>query len=124
MWGFDDMDLRVAFVRGESPRDFATLLARWIVFRITYLLAILLYPVDYVVRLIGRITPVEFLFFFTLFWLPMWALLTGTSWLWMRSTQARPLLIVPGMIVAVFSFVYLMMVPDPKKGLQVSRDGG
>ena len=123
-WGFDDMDLRVAFVRGMSPRDFYTMLARWVVFRVTDLLALILYPVDLAVRFIGRVLPVEFLFVPALIWFPLWGLLVGTSWLWMVSIRARPFLLLPGIVLAIFSFIYLMLVPDSKKGLRYPAMAG
>ena len=123
-WGFDDMDLRVAFVRAMSPTDSYTIVARWAVFRVTDLLALVLYPVDLAVRYIGRFLPVEFLFVPALFWFPLWGLLVGTSWLWMASYRFRPFLLLPGIAVAIFSFIYLMLVPDSKKGLRYPAMAG
>jgi hypothetical protein len=46
------------------------------------------------------------------------AMLLGTSWLWIRAWYLRPLLLVPGVLIAVLADVYVSFVPDMGKKYQ------
>ena len=108
----------------KSPTDFLTTTARSIVIAITSVLAWLLSPVDKTMRLTGRVLLlVPFIFVIVFFllmildiiWLPIWGMLVGSSWLWLKYPVARPFLILPGMILAVGALIYIMLAPEPHK---------
>ena len=114
------MDLRVAFARVHSPTDLATLIARLVVGRVTLVLSYLLFPFDKVAQLIGKGLTAVVLGFLVLIilhgvWLPIWGLLVGTSWLWLRYSLSRPVLLLPGMILAIGAHIFFMLIPDPQK---------
>ena len=115
LWRADDMFARIAFVRLHTPQDVLTLIARSIVYWTTWVIGVLLYPIDHSLRYIGRFAPVELLFFLTISWWPIWGLLVGSSWLWLRLEFARPVLFLPGVFIGIFAYLYLMLVPDPEK---------
>ena len=120
LWDIDDMYNRVKFARSQSPTDLATIIAHWIVTSVTWILSYLLYPFDYVGRLIGVLLVAVVLGFMlllilTIIWFPLWLLLVDTSWIWLRYPWSRPLLLLPGIVVAISAHIYIMLVPDPHK---------
>ena len=120
LWNVEDIHLRVAFARTISPTDFFTLLALLIVRRVTAVVGLLLKPVDTVLRLFGRVM-LTFVFWLlvlliiTAIWWPIWAMLVGSSWLWLKYPGARPFLLLPGISLALFAQVFIILVPDPQK---------
>ena len=115
------MDLRVDYARAHSPTDGYTLFARWLVLSVTSVLAVVLGPVDFVLRQLGRVL-VRFIFFghltlliLTAIWWPLWAMLVYGSRLWLTRTWTRPVLVVPGALLAILAYTYLMLIPDPLK---------
>ena len=45
-------------------------------------------------------------------WFPLLGVILGSSWLWLRAPILRPVLILPGVVVAVVSDIYVSLVPD------------
>ena len=45
-------------------------------------------------------------------WGPMVGLLLGSSWLWLKAWYLRPLLVVPGIVVAIIARLYISFIPD------------
>ena len=120
LWEVTDMDDRVQWVRRNSPDDFATMLARYVIVKVTLVMAYLLWPFDYVLRLIGKglarlVLGLLFLMILTAIWFPIWLTLVGTSRLWLSTTWTRPLLLLPGVVLAVLAHSYIMLIPDPQK---------
>ena len=120
LWEIEDLGLRVDFVRTNSPTDFFTLVSRYIVSRATSTLALLLMPVDSVMRFVGRglvalALGLLVLLILTGVWFPIWGLLVGTSWAWLKYPWLRPCLFVPGILLAIGAHVFIMLVPDPHK---------
>ncbi len=122
LWTADDLDLRIGFARATGPSDFFTVLARYLVSRVNWALALILTPVDKVAQIVGNIMfavfaaiPLIFLLLLTIIWFPVWGLLVGTSWLWLRYIWTRPFLILPGFLVSMVATTYVMVVPDPQK---------
>ena len=105
------MELRVAFARSCSPTDLFTLIARLVVRRIATLLTFVLWPIDQAARVVGHgliavVLGFLVLIILTLVWFPIWGMLVGTSWLWLRYPWNRPFLLLPGIILAIVAAVY------------------
>ena len=120
LWTVADIDFRVSFARAHGPSDFFTLVARLVVSKVSLVLELALSPVDRVGRVVGRglvifVIGLFILLGLTAIWFLIWLLLMGSSWLWLKSFWYRPLIILPGMALAVVAFVFLMLVPDPQK---------
>ena len=121
LWGVDDFDLRLRYARMNSPGDFLTQLVRFVVSSVTRLVAFVLAPADLVLRFAGKILDRLVLgmlvlliitgIWFFLMWLPM----MGMSRLWLGYPWARPILALPGALLAISAHVFIMLVPDPKK---------
>ena len=121
LWEAEDLDLRVAYIRAHGPSDFVTLLARYVASRVNWALALILTPVDKIVQVLGHVMfifaviPLMLLLLLTIVWFPVWGALVGTSWLWLRYSWARPILIIPGILVSFVATIFVMLVPDPQK---------
>ncbi len=120
LWTTEDLDLRIGFARATGPSDVFTVLARYVVTRVNWAPALILTPVDTVVQIIGKIMfvvfaviPLIFLLLLTVIWLPVWGLLVGTSWLWLRCSGTRTLLILPGFLVSLVATTVVLFEPDP-----------
>lgn len=48
----------------------------------------------------------------SIIWLPLMGLLLATSWLWVKIPILRPILLVPGVLLANVTFAYVSLVPD------------
>ena len=48
----------------------------------------------------------------SIIWMAFFAILLGTSWLWIRAWYLRPFLLVPGVFIAVIADLYTSFVPD------------
>ena len=128
-WGVEDIDERVNFARSISPSDFFTMFARLIVSKVTSVLAFILIPFDILGRFIGKGLVAVVLGFFVLMfldivWLIVWGILIGTSWIWLKYPWARPLLVLPGMTLAVSAHIFIMTAPDPHKNNKYPRIAG
>ncbi len=123
LWHIDDFDLRVNFARSNGPVDFLTLLTRLVLTRVTSILTLILAPVDMVLKFVGKgliavVLGMMLLIVLHGLWMIFWLPLMGMSWAWARYAWARPVLIVPGVIIAIFGHIFLMLVPDPHKNAQ------
>lgn len=128
-WDVEDLDFRVTFARIHGPTDFLTVLARLVVSRVTWLLTLLLKPLDIVLRFIGKGLVAVVLGFMVLMildilWLMIWGLLFGSSWLWLRYPLLRVVLILPGVAVAIFAHIVIMLAPDPHKNAKYTSVSG
>ena len=117
LWDIADMDERVEWVRRHSPNDVSTMIARFVINRVTLVVAYVLWPVDYVLRLIGNglarlVLGLLLLLILTGIWFPIWLTLSMTSRLWLRAAWTRPILLLPGIVVAIFAHIYIMLIPD------------
>ena len=120
LWEIEDLHIRVNFVRTHGPTDFFTLVSRYVVSRVTFVLSLLLMPADLVLRFIGRglvalVLGLLLLLVLTGIWFPIWGLLVGTSWIWLKYSWPRPFLILPGILLAILAHIFIMLVPDPHK---------
>ena len=120
LWEVDDLDLRVSFARANGPVDFFTLVVRLVVSRVTAVLTLALSPADKVLRLVGKgltavVLGMMLLLIIHGLWFLFWGPLMASSWLWLRYNWVRPLLLLPGIPLAIMSHIFLMLVPDHQK---------
>mgnify|MGYP004226470077 FL=1 len=50
-----------------------------------------------------------------LFWITTWSLLMLSSSAWIKIRWLRPFLIIPGLVLALFSYIFVVLAPDPQK---------
>ena len=123
LWHIEDFDLRVKFARSNGPVDFLTLFTRLVLTRVTSILTLILAPVDMVLKFVGKgliavVLGMMLLIVLHGLWMIFWLPLMGMSWAWARYAWARPFLILPGVFIAIFGHIFLMLVPDPHKNAQ------
>ena len=120
----NDLRERIAVAKANGPSDIFTKLARMLVKFTTSLLA-LLTPISLITRAVGGcliVVTIGFLALPILFvWSPFYILLAGTSWLWLRAWYLRPILIIPGVIIAFFADLYVMLMPDFERGSKLTK---
>jgi hypothetical protein len=114
-WQEDDLVDRVKMARAGAPADLFTGLTRLLVKAVTTILVILL-PIAKLTSAAGGcliLFTVGFLSFVFLFvWLPLYHLLIATSWLWLKAWYLRPILLIPGIVIAFVSDIWVILTPD------------
>lgn len=83
-------------------------------------LRIILFPINVILVplttfILGILVTLTFgllLIILSLVWLPLFGLILGSSWLWIKVPLTRPILFLPGVIIAVVSEFYVSLVPD------------
>ena len=119
-WDILDIGLRVAIARSESPSDVLTTAARFIITSVTSVVGVILKPVDVVMRFIGKGLVGVVLGFFLLMapdllWMLVWLMLVNSRRLWFDRSWTRPVLILPGTLLAIVAHLYVTIAPDPHK---------
>ncbi len=98
-----------------NSHDFFTNITRYTNKGIISVIAIPLFPIQlvttFVLGLLAKITFGIFLWIGSVIWMPFFALLIATSWLWLRVPLLRILLFFPGIILAVVSNIYATLMP-------------
>ena len=114
-WLHDDLDERLKAMRVGAPRDIVTRLARLLTKAITSILVIL-WPIAKLTSIVAGcliVFTIGFLsFVFLVVWLPMYHILIATSWLWLKAWYLRPILLIPGIIIAFGSDIWVLITPD------------
>ena len=112
---YEDLEDRVRAARTNAPKDIFTRFPRMLVKTTTSLLTVFT-PFAKVTSAVGGcliVFTVGFLsFLFALIWLPIYHLLIGTSWLWIRAWYLRLLLLIPGVFIAFIADMWVMFTPD------------
>lgn len=102
----------------HAPQDIFTKIAR-VSMAGTSVLAIPLFPIEVVTTGAGgcliALTFGLFALVLTAIWLPFLGLLLGTSWLWLKAWPLRPILLIPGVLIATLSHVYVILAPEPER---------
>ncbi|MBI4332361.1 MAG: hypothetical protein HY673_13895 [Chloroflexi bacterium] len=118
-WGqISDMEYRMSLADLNAPKDILTKSAMVLV-RVLTGATIVLVPLEIATTGIGgclvAITFGVLILVLTLIWLPFIVFLLGTSWLWLHAWYLRPILLLPGAVVALLATIYIMLAPDPEK---------
>ena len=114
-WQEDDLDDRVKAARAGAPADILTKLARYLTKAITSILVILLPLAKLTSAVAGCLIvfTIGFLsFVFLVVWLPLYHILITTSWLWLKAWYLRPILLIPGIVIAFVSDIWVLLTPD------------
>ena len=87
----------------------------WIVVKACTSALIVLLPLAWVIQFFGVVmkwvTFGLYLLLYSLIWMPFFGLLMGTSWLWIRFQYLRPILAIPGLVLAITGDLVLMCAP-------------
>ena len=114
--GTSDMQARVRVARLYSPKDPITRLAVLIVKSVTAVVGIALLPVQFVTTAAtGCLIAVTFggaSIVFSIVWWPMIVLLLATSWLWIKAWYLRPLLLPPGVALAIVASAFAPLIGE------------
>ena len=115
---------RIVLAQHNAPSDVFTTVALVLVKAATTALIILL-PLQMVSTAIGgcliALTFGVLSIILSIIWLPFLGLLLGTSWLWLRVWYLRPILLIPGVAVAILATVYVMLAPDPERDAKYAK---
>ena len=122
--GINQTNYRISLAHTYAPKDIFTKVARVLVKAIIFP-TILLVPVEAVTTAVGGcLAGLTFDLLFvmlSIIWWPFLAFLLGTSWLWLRAWYLRPILLLPGVIVALVADLCVMLMPEPEKDAKVMK---
>ena len=85
----------------------------WRIVKVLSMAMTVFLPLAWVVQLVGLILKyltfgLYLVVYSLIFWMPIMWLLLGTSWLWLRCWPLRPLLLIPGIVLALVGHLVLM----------------
>jgi hypothetical protein len=116
--GINQTKYRISLAHTYAPKDILTKVARVLVKATTWPL-ILLTPIEIVTTAVGGCligcTFGLLSIVLSLIWWLFLAPLLGSSWLWLHAWYLRPILLLPGVIVALVADLYVMLAPEPEK---------
>lgn len=119
-----DTEYRSSLAQEYAPKDIFTKTAILLVKVTTGILVVLL-PLQMLTTAIGgcliTITFGVLILLLTLIWWPFLALLLGTSWLWLHAWYLRPILLIPGVLIAFLADIYVMLAPEPEKDAKIMK---
>ena len=119
-----DTSYRISLAEQHAPRDIFTKLAIISLKGLTSALVILM-PIQIITTALGgcviAVTFGLFLLLLNLIWWPFLALLLSTSWLWLHAWYMRPILLLPGIVIAVIAVLYVMLAPDPERDSKYTK---
>ena len=116
--GINQINYRISLAHTYAPKDIFTKVARVLVKAVIFP-TMLLVPVEMVTTALGGCLAgctfglLEVVL--SIVWWPFLAFLLGTSWLWLHAWYLRPILLLPGVIVALLATLYVMLTPEPEK---------
>ena len=120
----NDLKERIGVARANAPADIFTKLSRMLV-KFTTSLLVMLTPISMITTAVGGCLIVVTIGFFALpillVWFPFYNLLAGTSWLWLQAWYLRPILLIPGVIIAFIADLYVMLMPDFERGAKITK---
>jgi hypothetical protein len=120
-----DIDHRIHLAELYGPHDPLTVVAHRTTVFVCGILGILLFPIKIITTGVGgcliALTLGLFAIFLTVVWLPILALLLGTSWLWINVWPLRPILLVPGVLFAILANVFVQLAPEPDPAAKYSK---
>ena len=117
---FGEINYRIALAHQHAPKDVLTRGNRAAIKAITRLLPDQLVTTAFGGRLITATFGV-FSLILTLMWLPLFVFLVGTSWLWLKVWVLRPLLMIPGVLIALFAYVFVSLMPEPESDVKHTK---
>lgn len=120
----NDLKERIGVARANAPADIFTKLSRMLV-KFTTSLLVMLTPISMITTAVGGCLIVVTIGFLALpiliVWFPFYNLLAGTSWLWLQAWYLRPILLIPGVIIAFIADLYVMLMPDFERGAKITK---
>jgi hypothetical protein len=119
-----DVRERIGVAKANAPADIFTKFAKMLV-KFTTSLLVMLRPISRVTTAVCGCLVVVTIGFLALpisfVWLPFYYLLSGTSWLWLQAWYLRPILLLPGVIVALIADLYVMLMPEFERGAKITK---
>ena len=120
----NDLKERIGVARANAPSDIFTKLSRMLV-KFTTSLLVMLTPISMITTAVGGCLIVVTIGFLALpillVWFPFYKLLAGTSWLWLQAWYLRPVLLIPGVLVAFIGDLYVKLTPDFERGSKLTK---
>jgi hypothetical protein len=127
MWDWrtiSDIELRVELAKEYGRRDILTSIT-WGLAKSLAVVTMLLFPLEIVTTAVGgcllALTFDLLLIPLTIIWLPLWALLLGTSWLWLKAWYLRPILLLPGVLVSFVADIFVTLAPETERAAKWAK---
>ena len=123
-FGIPGVEYSISLAKRHAPNDILTKTAILSV-KVATTVLLILTPLEWVTTAIGgcliAVTFGILIFILTLIWWPFLALLLSTSWLWLRAWYLRPILLVPGVLIAILAYIYVMLAPEPERDAKYAK---
>jgi len=123
-WDATDIPARLRYALKFAPQDILTLFSMFVMRHCCSAIAMLVWPFELVLKgTVGFLLKggcvfvwgMLILMVLDLVWMTTWLLLMLTSSAWIKMQWLRPILIIPGLILALVSYIFVSLAPDPQK---------
>jgi hypothetical protein len=119
-----DIELRVELAKEYGLTAILTRIA-WGLAKSLAVITMLLLPLEMVTTAVGgcllALTFGLLTIPLTVIWLPLYGLLLGTSWLWLKAWYLRPILMLPGVLVSFVAGAFVMLAPEPERAAKWAK---
>ena len=123
-WDANDIAARLRYALKFAPTDMLTLFSMFVMKNCCSVIATVAWPFELVLKgTVGFLLKggcvfvwgMVILMILDLFWMAAWSLLMLSSSAWIKIRWLRPFLIIPGLVLALFSYIFVVLAPDPQK---------
>ncbi len=123
-WDATDIPARLRYALKFAPTDILTLFSMFVMKHCCSAIAMVVWPFELVLKgTLGFLLKggcvfvwgMLILMILDLIWMSIWVLLMLSSSAWIKIQWLRPILVIPGLVLALMSYIFVLLAPDPQK---------
>ena len=123
-WDATDIPARLRYALKFAPTDILTLFSMFVMKHCCSAIAMIVWPFDLVLKgTLGFLLKggcvfvwgMLILMILDLVWMSIWMLVMLSSSAWIKMRWMRPILVIPGLVLALAAYIFVSLAPDPQK---------
>ena len=123
-WDATDIPARLRYALKFAPTDILTLFSMFVMKHCCSAIAMVVWPFELVLKgTLGFLLKggcvfvwgMLILMILDLVWMSIWMLVMLSSSAWIKMRWMRPILVIPGLVLALAAYIFVSLAPDPQK---------
>ena len=123
-WDAQDIKARLRYALKFAPSDMLTLVTMFVMKNCCWAIATVIWPFELVLKgTVGFLLKggcvfvwgMLILMILDVIWIAVWVPLMLSSSAWIKIPWLRPILVIPGLTLAIAAYIYVSLAPDPQK---------
>jgi len=123
-WDATDIPARLRYALKFAPTDILTLFSMFVMKHCCSAIAMIVWPFELVLKgTLGFLLKggcvfvwgMLILMILDLVWMSIWMLVMLSSSAWIKMRWMRPILVIPGLVLALAAYIFVSLAPDPQK---------